>query len=100
MNENLLWLLYLVSGAVAFAGIHYRRWRITLAMITGALVTALGWIILFLMTDESERPEWVNLDLSLNICFGLIFAGAGAGLAHFLLMRNRRADEENPRGEL
>ncbi len=81
MSETLLWLLYCVSAAVAFALVYGQHWRIMPAMIAGALVTAAGWAVLYRLTDVDKRPEWITLDLSLNTCFGLIFAGAGAALA-------------------
>jgi len=87
LNETLLWLFYCVSAAAAFALIYLRRWRITAAMLVGGLISVAGWYLLFLLTEEDKRPEWITLDLSLNACFGLIFAGAGAALAHVLLMR-------------
>jgi hypothetical protein len=42
LNETLLWLLYAVSGGVAFAAIYYLRWRISLAVIIGGLITVIG----------------------------------------------------------
>lgn len=92
MNETLLWLLYLVSGITAFAASYYWRWRIALAVLTGGLITAIGWLLLFRFTDEEMRPEWVRLDASLNLTFGLIFAGLGAALGWRLVQRRNRAD--------
>ena len=89
MNETLLWLLYFLSGAAAFAIIFFQRWPITAAMLIGTSVTIAGWAFLYLLAAEDSRPEWWKLDLSLNACFGLIFAAAGAALAHVLLLRNR-----------
>ena len=87
MSENLLWLLYFVSGAFSFAGVFYGRWHAIPAIIAGGLLTACGWIILFMVAAEDQRPDWVNLDLSLNICFGTMFAAGGAALAGYLLKR-------------
>ena len=80
MNETQLWLVYAISGGVAFAAIYYWRWRIAMAVLTGGLITTIGWILVFRFTEAEKRPAWVRLDLSLNLTFGLIFAGAGAAL--------------------
>jgi peptidoglycan/LPS O-acetylase OafA/YrhL len=87
LNETLLWLLYCVSGLVAFAAIHYGRWRMTFAVLAGGLVTGAGWALLYHLTDEEKRPHWLRLDLSLNLSFGLIFAVLGAALAWRLRSR-------------
>ncbi|MFL6853707.1 MAG: hypothetical protein ACJ8EM_09425 [Sphingomicrobium sp.] len=88
MNETLLWLLYCIGGVLAFAAVYYWRWRIILAILPGGLVTGAGWALLYRLTDEEKRPDWVQLDLSLNLCFALIFACFGAVLGWWL--RNRR----------
>ena len=87
MNETLLALVYAASGAVAFAATYYWRWRIALAVLAGGLITTIGWLLIFRFTDEEKRPEWVRLDLSLNLTLGLIFVVAGAALGHWLLFR-------------
>ena len=89
MNETLLWLLYLVSGGVAFAAVHKAGSRLVPAMLAGTMVTILGWGLLYLLTAEDKRPEFWRLDLSLNASFALIFAGAGAALA--FAMKDREA---------
>jgi hypothetical protein len=92
LNETLLWLLYAVSGGAAFAAIYYRRWRISLAVLTGGLITVIGWLLLFRFTDAERRPDWIRLDLSLNLSFGLIFAALGAALGWRLLSRPGKPD--------
>ena len=92
MNETLLWLLYVISGGIAFATIYYWRWRIALAVLTGGLVTTIGWLLIFRFTDEEKRPDWVRLDFSLNVTFGLIFAAAGAVIAWRSLRRGGTAE--------
>lgn len=89
MSETALWLLFCLSSLVAFAAVYYRRWYITVATLAGGLVIALGWAILYWLSSEEKRPDWVRIDLSINLSLGVIFAAAGAALAHFLLMRNR-----------
>ncbi|NUT00425.1 MAG: hypothetical protein HOP96_05570 [Sphingomonas sp.] len=88
MNETLLWLLYLVSAAVAFLAVQKLAWRIVPSMLVGTLVSIIGWGILFLLTAEDKRPAFWRLDLSLNASFALIFAGAGAALA-FAIQNDR-----------
>ena len=92
MNETLLWLLYGISGALAFGAVYRWRWHIVWAVVSGGLVTAIGWMLIFRFTEEAMRPDWVRLDLSLNITFGLIFAAAGAGLGWWLLRRHPSPD--------
>jgi hypothetical protein len=92
LNETLLWLLYCVSGGLAFAAIYYWRWRIVLAVLAGGLVTTIGWLLIFRFTEEQKRPDWLRLDLSLNLTFGLIFTAMGAGLGWWLSSRRGRQD--------
>ena len=87
MNEALLWLLYLISGAVAFLAVHKLSWRIVPSILGGAFVTAIGWGLLYLVIAEDKRPAFWRLDLSLNVSFAVIFAGAGAAAA-FALSRH------------
>ena len=89
MSETALWLLYLLSGAAAFAVVYRLGSRIVPATLVGTAVTVAGWLLLYLLTDEKNRPDWISVDLSLNACFGLIFAGAGAALGQFMLFRQR-----------
>jgi hypothetical protein len=58
-------------------------------MFAGTLITVAGWALLYFLTTADERPAWWKLDLSLNACFGLIFAAAGAALAHLIRFRQR-----------
>ena len=90
MNETLLWLLYLVSAAVAFFTVQKLGWRLVPSMLAGTLVTVLGWLVIYLLTAEDKRPAFWRLDLSLNASFALIFAGAGAALA--FAMKSREAE--------
>ena len=89
MSETLLWLAYLLSGVAAFALVLRLGWRIVPSMLAGAAVTVAAWLILFLLANEKNRPEWETVDLSLNTCFGLIFAGLGAAAAYFLEWQRR-----------
>lgn len=87
MNETLLFLVYAVSGGMAFAAVYRWRWRIYLAVLAGGLITTIGWLLLFRFTEEEMRPDWVRLDLSLNLTLGLIFAVVGAALGRRFLAR-------------
>ena len=83
MSEIALWLLFCVSGVMAFAAIHFQGWHPAIAILSGLLLTGAGWTILYFLTTEKDRPEWVRLDLSLNLSFGLLFVAAGAVAAHY-----------------
>ena len=87
MNETLLWLLYLVSAVVGFLMVQRLGWRLVPSMLAGTLVSVLGWVLIYLLTAEDQRPDFWRLDLSLNASFALIFAGAGAALAFALKSR-------------
>ena len=86
MNETVLWLLYLAGAVVAFVAIYRFGTRIVPAIIFGTLVTGFGWIPVYLL-----KPEFWRVDFSLNVCFGLIFAAAGAALAFYILTRREAA---------
>ena len=90
MNETLLWLLYLVSAAVAFLTVQKLGWRIVPSMLAGTVVSIVGWFAVYTFTAEDLRPTFWRVDLSLTACFALIFAGAGAALA--FAMQNKRAN--------
>ena len=92
MNETLLWLLYCVGAVLAFATVYHRRWRIVWAVVSAGLITMIGWLLMFRFTDEQQRPDWIKLDLSLNVTFALIFAAFGAGLGWWLAKRRATAD--------
>ena len=87
MNETLLWLLYLVSAVTGFLAVQKLGWRLVPSMLAGTLITVLGWLPIYLLTTEDQRPDFWRLDLSLNASFALIFAGAGAALAFALKSR-------------
>jgi hypothetical protein len=87
LNETLLWLVYFISGGLAFAAIYYWQWRIVWAVLAGGLITAIGWLLIFGFTDEEMRPDWVRVDLSLNLTFGLTFAVFGAAIGRWRLTR-------------
>jgi len=95
LNETLLWLLYLASAVVAFLAVHRFGTRIVPAMIIGTLVTGFGWIPLYFLTSEELRPDFWRVDFSLNVCFGLIFAGAGAAIAFFMATRREGVVRRN-----
>jgi cytochrome c biogenesis protein CcdA len=92
LNETLLGLVYLASGGAAFAAVYRLRWRIALSVLIGGLITAIGWLLIFRFTDEEKRPDWIRLDLSLNLTLGLIFAVFGAAIGWRLLNRRGRED--------
>ena len=88
MNENLLWLMYLVGAGLAFAVVRYRRWPLTLAMLFPAVVGTLIWYLAVELGKEANEPTWINVDLAINFSFFLIFAGAGAAVAFYLNSRS------------
>ncbi|HVL78069.1 MAG TPA: hypothetical protein VM346_02165 [Sphingomicrobium sp.] len=87
MSDTLDWLLYLLSAAGAFALVYRARWRITFSMIAAAGATTALWAGVVLLAPAEDRPNWINIHISLHASFALIFAGAGAGLAQYLRMR-------------
>ena len=88
MNETLVWLVYLMSGAVAFALVRLRGWRITPAILSGTVISLLlMWLPLRLLTPRDQANYWFQVDLALNATFCVIFAGAGAAIAYALQAR-------------
>ena len=93
MNETILWLLYVVSAAAAYAAVHKLGWRIVPSTIVGTIPTLLGWAVLYFLTAEADRPNWWRVDLSLNLSFALIFAACGAAAAFALQYRSSRGED-------
>ena len=89
MNQTLLWLLYLISAAVAFLTVHKLGWRMVPSMLAGTMVTVIGWGLLYLLTAEDKRPDFWRVSLSLDASFGLIFAAAGAAAAFAMKHRQQ-----------
>ena len=87
MNETLIWLFYGIGAVASFAAVYYRRWHVGLAILAGTLLTGAGWALIYQLTDEEKRPAWVQLDVALNLSFGLIFAALAALLAKRLVTR-------------
>lgn len=84
MSDTLLWLAYLVSGAIAFALVHLQAWRMVPAMV---LATAAGLflsLLVMLAMSKEDAGHWFQVDLAMNGSLSLIFAGAGAALAYAL----------------
>jgi len=90
LNETLLWLVYCISGGVAFVAAYRWHWRPIMAVVVGGLITLIGWLLIFRFTELEQRPQWVRLDLSLNLTFGLIFAAVGAFVGQRLGSRRDR----------
>jgi hypothetical protein len=61
-------------------------------VLSGGLITLIGWLLLVRFTEVEKRPDWVRLDVSLNLSFGLIFAASGAALHWRLLSRPKKPD--------
>ena len=80
MNETPLWLAYLVSAVAAYLLVVKLGWRIVPSILAGAFVSVVGWGLLYSLTAEDLRPSFWRVDLSLNISFAVIFAGAGAAI--------------------
>jgi hypothetical protein len=93
LSETILWLLYVVGAAAAFAAVHKLDWRIVPSMIAGTIPTLLGWVLIYLLTAEDKRPAWWRVDLSLNLSLALIFAACGAALAFALNYRSSRRQD-------
>ena len=84
MSETLIWLLYLVGAGLAFAAVRYRRWPLSASMLVPAIVGTLIWYLAVEFGKEENEPAWMNVDLSINFSFFLIFAAGGAALAFYL----------------
>ena len=88
MNETILWLLYLIGAAVAFAAVYRLGWKIVPSTLGGTAIATLGWALLYFSTESEKRPTFWKVDLSMNISFAVIFAAVGAAIAFALVSRN------------
>ena len=96
MNENLLWLLYLVGAGAAFWAVRHRKLPLTVAMLVPAVIGTAIWYLAVELGKEVNEPAWINVDLAINFSFFLIFAGAGAAIAFFLNSRSADARSDEP----
>ena len=96
MNETLLWLMYILGGAGAFALVRYRGWAITPSTLLPGVVGTALWYLAVELGKEKDEPAWINVDLAMNFSFFLIFAAVGAGLG--MLLRQRDASDEADKG--
>ncbi|MEO5774370.1 MAG: hypothetical protein ABIQ32_09680 [Sphingomicrobium sp.] len=87
MSENLVWLLYLVAGGLAFAAVFHKRWPIALSMVAASTIVTLAWYAAVELGKKENEPAWINVDLAMNASFALIFAGAGAAVAMYVRMK-------------
>lgn len=88
MNETILWLLYLVGAAAAFAAVYRLGWKIVPSTLGGTAIATLGWAVLYFSTEPDKRPTFWKVDLSMNISFAVIFAAVGAAIGFALTSRN------------
>ena len=97
MSENLIWLMYVVGAGLAFAAVRYRRWPLSASMLLPAVVGTLIWYLAVELGKEENEPAWINVDLSMNFSFFLIFAAVGAAIAFYLNSRTdaRRAPDSD-----
>lgn len=89
MSNAAFWLVCLVSGAIAFAGVYYQGWRIFVAMIAGAGAALILSVPLLALTPAGDRSPWFQVELTMNASVGLIFAAAGSAIG-FALRNARR----------
>jgi len=87
LNETLLWLLYLLSAGAAFLAVQRGGSRLVPAILAGTFVTIAGWALLYALAGEDERPDFWQVDLSLNASFAMVFAAAGAAIAFAIKSR-------------
>ena len=80
------------AAGTVITALRADRWGRRRTLIVLGLLTGAGWALLYRLTEEEKRPDWVRLDLSLNVTFGLIFAGIGAALGWWLQTRRGSAD--------
>jgi len=88
LSETLVWLGYLLGGAIAFAAVYRQDWRIVPATVVGGAVSLAVWALSFIAADSDERPAWLEVELALNGSLSVIFAAAGAGLGAYLRHRH------------
>jgi threonine/homoserine/homoserine lactone efflux protein len=88
LSDTLIWLGYVIGGAIAFWLVYSQGWRITIATIVGGAVALAIWAVIFATTSSEDRSPWLQVELALNGSLSLIFAAAGAAVA--LALKHRR----------
>ena len=90
MSNTLLWLTYAASGAIAFALVYLKAWRLVPAMVAATAFGTLASLLIMLAVpkDEEDETRWFQVELAMNGSLALIFAGAGAAVA--LAIRHSR----------
>lgn len=96
MNETILWLLYVLGAAAAYAAVQKLGWRIVPSTIGGCVPTLIGWGVMYLLMPGDDRPDFWRVDLSLNLSFALIFAACGAAMGFAMQYRSSRDDDRLP----
>lgn len=81
MTNTLLWLVYVVSGVVAFILVYRQRWRLFTSMLAGTGVGILLSLLVLVAFPKDANP-WFQVELAMNGSLSLIFAGAGAAIAY------------------
>jgi threonine dehydrogenase-like Zn-dependent dehydrogenase len=89
LSDALIWLGYGVSAALAFAAVHFRRWRIVPAMLASAAAGLAIAVLGVLTTSEEDRSPWETVEITLNGSMCLMFAALGAAVA--LAIRHARS---------
>lgn len=88
MTDKLLWLVYLVSGVVAFALVYRLGWKLALSMLAATLVGVVLALIVMLAIPKEDPNYWFQIELVMNGSLSLIFAGVGAAIAYALRERH------------
>ena len=88
MTDTLLWLVYLVCGAIAFVLVRWQGWRLVGAMVAATVVGVLLSLLVMLAFPREDPTRWFQVDLAMNGSLSLIFAGAGAAIAYAIRERD------------
>lgn len=89
MTDKILWLVYLVSGAVAFGLVYRLGWKLAVSMLAATVVGVVLALIVMLAVPKEDPNYWFQVDLAMNGSLSLIFAGVGAAIAYALRERHQ-----------
>lgn len=84
MSNTLLWLIYLISGVIAFVLVYKQRWSLVPSMLAATAAGVLLSLLVMLAVPKEEASGWFQVELAMNGSLSLIFAGVGAAIAYAL----------------
>jgi hypothetical protein len=80
LSEIALWLIYTLSGSIAFLAIFFRRWRVVPSMLLGTAVAVAIYLAAALALGSRIDDPALGPALFTHGCFALVASFFGAAL--------------------